>query len=169
MTTAKPYKHHKKGDGRHVQLQEWFQGTEAWASLKPGPRALYVELKRCFNGSNNGRIFLSYRDAAEALNVHRNTVGPWFKELQRRGLIRMEKGAHLGTDGHGKAAQWALCEMSTSCGRPPDHSFRQWTESKTEHPRTNIVPMRHKNRATRTHHRSPSTETVTKIVTCRPK
>ena len=68
MTTVKPYKHHKKGGGRHLQLQEWFQRTEAWATLKPGPRALYIELKRCFNGSNNGRIFLSYRDAAEALN-----------------------------------------------------------------------------------------------------
>lgn len=38
-------------------------------TLKPGPRALYAELKRRYNGSNNGRIFLSHRDAANALHV----------------------------------------------------------------------------------------------------
>ena len=56
--------------------------------MKPGPRALYVELKRRFNGSNNGAIYLSHRDAAVALNVHRNTVGPMFRELERRGPAR---------------------------------------------------------------------------------
>jgi hypothetical protein len=59
-----------------TRLPEWLQRSEAWATLKPGPRALYVELKRRFMGSNNGRIVLSHRDAAKALNVHRNTVGP---------------------------------------------------------------------------------------------
>ena len=74
----KPYKQHKKGAARFVQLSEWLQASEAWATLRPGPRALYIELKRRYNGSNNGEIYLSHRDAAEALNVHRNTVGPWF-------------------------------------------------------------------------------------------
>lgn len=146
MSRRKPYKSNKKGAGRHVQLPEWLQQTEAWASLKPGPRTLYIELKRRYNGTNNGKLFLSHRDAAEAINVHRNTVGPWFDELERRGLIRMEKGAHLGADGYGKAAQWALCEMPTCTGKPHDLSFRSWTEEK-QNPCTNIVPMRHKKRA----------------------
>ncbi len=59
MSQRKPYKWQKKGAGRHVQLQEWFQRTEAWRTLKPGPRALYIELKRRFNGRNNGKIYLS--------------------------------------------------------------------------------------------------------------
>ena len=73
---GKPYKSNKRGTGRHVQLPEWLQASQAWATLKPGPRALYIEMKRRFNGSNNGRILLSHRDAAKALVVHRNTVGP---------------------------------------------------------------------------------------------
>ncbi len=143
MSGRRPYKSNKRGAGRFVQLPEWLMKTEAWATLKPGPRALYIELKRCFYGSNNGRIFLSHRDAAEALNVHRNTVGHWFNELERRGLIRMEKGPYLGTDGHGKAAQWALCEMPTYDGSPADHSLRTWTEK--QKPRTKSVPKRHEN------------------------
>ncbi|WP_299661696.1 hypothetical protein [uncultured Ruegeria sp.] len=65
------YKVNKRGGPRHVQLMEWLQASQAWATLKPGPRALYVELKRRFNGGNNGEIFLSHRAAAKALNVDR--------------------------------------------------------------------------------------------------
>jgi hypothetical protein len=90
--TSKPYKHKKRGVGRFVQLPEWVQATEAWATLPPGPRALYIELKRRFNGTNNGDIYLSHRDAAAALAVHRNTVGPWFNILEERGFIRKREG-----------------------------------------------------------------------------
>lgn len=45
------------------------QASFAWRSLKPGPRALYIELRRCYNGINNGAIILSHRDAAKALNA----------------------------------------------------------------------------------------------------
>lgn len=164
---SKPYKHSKKGAGRHVQLPEWVQATEAWATLSPGPRALYIELKRRFNGTNNGQIFLSHRDAAAALNVHRNTVGPWFKELDQRGIIRMTKGAHLGSEGHGKAAQWALCEMPTSDGKPPDHAFRKWR--KMEKPGTKSVRDCHKNRASDQQAARQKEKTVTDIVPCRRK
>ena len=125
---SKHYKHQKRGGGKHVQLHEWLQATEAWSTLKPGPRALYIELKRKFNGRNNGRIFMSHREAASKLNVHRNTVGAWFKALEERGIIRMEQGHHLGSDGYGKAAQWALCEMPTHDGKPADHSLKRWTK-----------------------------------------
>lgn len=104
----KPYKGNKKGAGRHVQLSEWLQKSEAWATLRPGPRALYIEIKRRFNGVNNGRIILSHRDAAKALAVHRNTVGPWFRDLEERGFIRMTQVPHLGPSGVGMTSHWAL-------------------------------------------------------------
>ena len=102
---AKHYKRQKKGVGRFVQLPEWVQASEAWATLKPAPRALYIELKRRYNGSNNGRIILSHRDAAKALGVHRNTVGPWFEALEERGFIRMTRAPHLGPSGLGQTSQ----------------------------------------------------------------
>ncbi|MGJ8583877.1 MAG: hypothetical protein ACSHXD_07300 [Marinosulfonomonas sp.] len=130
----KNYKHSKKGAGRHVQLHEWLQATEAWTSLKPGPRALYIELKRRFNGSNNGHIVFSHRDAASALNVNRNTVGPWFEELQDRGFIRMTHAPHLGPSGIGKASIWALDELQTDDLKPAPKRFVYWQQK--QKPRT---------------------------------
>lgn len=116
----------KGGGGRHVRLEEWFQREGAWATLPPGPRALYLELKRRFNGNNNGEIFLSHRDAAIALNVHRNTVGPWFKDLEARGLIHMTRAPHLGPSGVGRASTWALAEARTLDGGKASMAFKKW-------------------------------------------
>ncbi len=157
---GRTYRKGKKGAGRHVQLPEYLQATEAWATLKPGPRALYIELKRRFNGSNNGRIILSHRDAAKALNVHRNTVGPWFMELEERGFIFQTRGAYLGPSGVGLAALWAMDELPTVDEKRPQFRFRQWREN--QKPRTKTVPARHKECDTPP---SKSAEPVLKIVT----
>ncbi|WP_138935917.1 hypothetical protein [Roseovarius arcticus] len=145
------YKREKRGLGRFVQLPEWVQASEAWATLPPGPRALYIELKRRFNGTNNGAIYLSHRDAAAALNVHRNTVGPWFKLLEERGFIYMTQGPHLGPSGIGRASIWGLAEESTPDGRPARKTFMQF-----RNPRTKSVHARHKKQAISTSsHRLP--------------
>ena len=126
----KPYKAQKKGAGRHVQLPEWVQASEAWGTLKPGPRALYIELKRRFNGTNNGRIILSHRDAAKALGVHRNTVGPWFEILQDRTFIRMTQAPHLGPSGVGQTSHWALEELPCADLKSAPKRFMAWRQKR---------------------------------------
>lgn len=123
---ASPAKYLKGGGGRHVRIEEWFQKEGAWATLPPGPRALYIELKRCFNGVNNGEIYLSHRNAAIALNVHRNTIGPWFKVLEERGFIHMTRAPHLGPSGVGRSSTWALAEARTMDGRAASMAFKKW-------------------------------------------
>lgn len=124
---AKSYKHYKRGGAsKHVQLPEWLQASEAWATMKPGPRALYVELKRRFNGFNNGEIYLSHRDAAKALNLHRNTVRSMFRELERRGFIRLTIAPHLGPSGIGEASVWALEELPLNDRKPAGKAFMRW-------------------------------------------
>jgi hypothetical protein len=110
--------------------------------MSPGPRALYIELKRRFNGSNNGEIYLSHRDAANALNVHRNTVGPWFRELEQRGFINLAVAPRLGPSGIGTASIWALAELPTPDGKPATKGFMRWCPKK--YPRTKTVTPRHK-------------------------
>ena len=128
--TRRKYNQHKRGVGRHVQLPEWVQATEAWTTLKPGPRALYIELKRRYNGANNGNIILSHRTAADALNVHRNTIGDYFDELTERGFIRMAKAPRLGPSGIGLASVWALEELPTMDLKPATKTFTRWKAEK---------------------------------------
>jgi hypothetical protein len=126
LMVGKAYKHNKRGAGRFVQLPEWIMVTEAWATLPVGPRALYVELKRRYNGANNGDILLSHRDAAISLHVHRNTVGPWFKVLEERGFIYMTRAPHLGPSGIGRASTWALAEARTMDGGKAQLTFKKF-------------------------------------------
>lgn len=124
------FKGKRSASGRHVQLPEYLQATEAWATLKPGPRALYIELKRRFNGSNNGELWLSNRDAAKAINVSKNTIGPYFAELERRGFIRKAREGCLGPAGKGQSAVWALDEERTTDMQPARKAFLRWKNQK---------------------------------------
>jgi DNA-binding transcriptional MocR family regulator len=163
MSTRKPYRHPKKGTGRHVQLPEWLQASEAWRTMKPGPRALYIELKRRYNGRNNGNIILSHRQAAEALAVHRNTVGAWFEELEARGFIWMAQGPYLGPSGIGQASVWGLTEEMTQDMKPARKTFMAWREN--QEPRTKSVPPRHKKQDAKGEVSPVKASPVLKIVT----
>lgn len=112
---------------------EWLQASEAWATLKPGPRALYMELKRRFRGHNNGSIFLSHRDAAKALNCGRDTVAKYFKELEHRGFIVVTKGHCLGHEGVGRAAHYRLTEEPYK-SKPATKEFMDWRKPKKQKP-----------------------------------
>ncbi len=117
-----------------IQIEHWVYDCAAWQSLKPGPRALYLELKRKFNGGNNGEIFLSHRDAAMALNVGRDTVGIYYKELETKGFIILNFGHCLGPAGLGQASKWALTEYPLN-GSPATKDFMVW---KKQNPRRKI-------------------------------
>ena len=157
--TRRPYKHRKRGAGRFVQLSEYLQSTAAWADLKPGPRALYIAIKRRYNGTNNGRIILSHREAADALNVHRNTVGPYFADLIEHGFVRVAQGHYLGPEGVGKAALLVITEAPSADGKPATKDFLNWK------PRTNSRSRGHKICATSKHKHAAQVGTVPKSVT----
>lgn len=118
-------------------LEEWMLSSEAWKSLKPGPVALYVQLKRRFNGGNNGRIFLSHREAANTLNVGRDTVSRYFNDLIERGFIAVTKGHCLGPEGVGKSAHYRLTEAAYE-SKPATKDFMNWRQSKKQKPHRKI-------------------------------
>lgn len=127
-------KKYKRQNGNFVQMHNWVMTSQAWATMKPGPRALYLELKRLFHGTNNGRIFLSHRDAANALNVGRDTVGTYYRELVDRGFLRVTRGHCLGPDGIGQSTIYALTEEPEN-GQPATKEFLVW---KKQNPRQKI-------------------------------
>jgi hypothetical protein len=78
-----------------------------------GKDSLYIELKLLYVGTNNGKLFMSVRRAAELLNVSPTTAALAFKELEDRGFIRLARPASFNmkaTARRGEARCWVLTE-----------------------------------------------------------
>src|SRR5215475_2120368 len=80
-------KHKDKGRlAPFVAVDLEVMSSPAWRAMSHGARWLYVHLKRrwSFKQRNNGRLFLSQRDAQEELGagVVRDSISRWFRELQ---------------------------------------------------------------------------------------
>jgi len=123
MSRRKPYNSHKRSEPNFVMLLNSMADTAAWRSLKPAPRALYFEIKRQYNGHNNGRVLLSHRDAAKRLNCSYNSVGGWFKALEQSGFIVCMQKPHLGPSGVGQTSHWRLTEYECE-GTRPTHDYK---------------------------------------------
>ncbi len=100
--------------------------TRAYGSLSVTGKALLLELAMLDNGSNNGSLWLSVRDAGDRLGVvDLKAVGRAFDELTACGLVQLAKDAHFGV----KAAE-------TSRARCWRLSWLEWAEG----PKSQRVP-----------------------------
>ena len=99
----------------------------AWRALSHGARSLYVALKRrCRNDlRNNGKIFLSQRQAEIELGSKRRYLARWFRELEFYGFTVMTRPGFLGVEGKGKAPHWRLTELGYK-NDPPTRDFLNW-------------------------------------------
>jgi hypothetical protein len=127
MAIKRAYKKQKRGTPQFVMLYNWMIDSEAWLDLKAQPRALYLLIKRRFNGSNNGEIYLSHREAAKLLNMHRNSIGTYFDVLIEHGFLKQTTKPHLGPSGVGQSAKWELTELPVN-NRPATKEFMRWTK-----------------------------------------
>ena len=127
MAIKRAYKKHKRGTPQFVMLYNWMIDSEAWLDLKAQPRALYLLIKRRFNGSNNGEIYLSHREAAKLLNMHRNSIGKYFEVLIEHGFLKQRTMPHLGPSGVGQSSKWELTELPVN-HRPATKEFMRWTK-----------------------------------------
>jgi DNA-binding transcriptional MocR family regulator len=95
-------------------------------------RSAYVELKSRYAGpgSNNGRIFYSLRELAEALGVSKMTAQRALEKLQDRGfIVCMKRGAFSYKVRH--ATEWRLTEHQCDVtGNLPTKDFARWTPEK---------------------------------------
>lgn len=119
-----------KRPDRFVKLEHWLLKTPAWRSLPPASRALYVELAQRFNGSNNGEITMSVREAARRLHIAKDTATKAFRELERKGFIRChQRGSFHWKLRH--ASTWILTEHPLGDALAAK-DFAHWTGEKTE-------------------------------------
>jgi hypothetical protein len=103
--------------------------------MSHGAKILYVSLKRRYNHSyhNNGRIFISHRQAVAEVGSSSEQIVRWFRELQYYGFIEQMVPGSLGLDGKGKAAKWRLTEVAYMRGTSskgmedmPTKDFLRW-------------------------------------------
>jgi hypothetical protein len=67
-------KHRKKGEARHVRLYHYMTESPAWNNLGAVARAIYCEISKRYNGTNNGFIVYSIRQAADELKIGTSTA-----------------------------------------------------------------------------------------------
>lgn len=113
---------------RFYQMNAWLTNSAAWRATNVYERALYGELKQRYNGSNNGDIAMSHREAEAALNCSNKPVAAAFIGLQEKGLIKIATRGSFhwkkGVGASGRSARWILTEL------PVDHPEKVITPTK---------------------------------------
>ena len=126
-----------------VPLTKAVLDASAWRAMSHGARSLYVSLKRRYNHNfkNNGRIYLSQRQAVTETGSGFEEIVRWFLELQHYGFIVMTAPGYLGLEGKGRAPHWRLTEVSYMRGTSskgmedmPTMDFLRWDGSKFKRP-----------------------------------
>ncbi len=116
-----------------VQVLKSTLQEPAWLALPYGARCTYITLKSYFTGTNNGRLFLSVRKAAEDLGASPTSTERWFRDLIAHGFIVPTGGGFLGTEGKGTATYWCLTELGHN-GEQPTRDYKDWPDLKNKSP-----------------------------------
>ena len=111
---------------RFVKLTYPLIVSEAWRWLRPISKAVYIELKRRYNGLNNGKISLSLSEAAHILKASKSSISRALKQLETHGFIKLiKKGYFTGR----MASEYALTDEQLD-GYPPTREWKQWQPNK---------------------------------------
>ena len=115
------------GDTKHVRLHKWLLNGAAYRSLSCYARATLVELYDLYNGSNNGEMFLSVREAARRIGTSARTAMKALDQLKERGFIRPHRAGAFSVK-FKYATSWILTEFSFA-GELPEKTFMSWRSS----------------------------------------
>jgi hypothetical protein len=124
---------------RHVRLYHWLLKSAAWQSLSANARATYVEMAARYDGTNNGEIPYSCREAVASLHVGQTTAVRALRELQERGFIAVTRqGAFSLKTRH--STKWLLTEFprAGSLAIEGSKEFMRWQPPEEKKPAPKI-------------------------------
>tara|TARA_R110002126_G_scaffold114842_1_gene253565 strand:- start:210 stop:731 length:522 start_codon:yes stop_codon:yes gene_type:complete len=112
----------------YIKLHRGVTDSPAWKELSCEAKCLMLSIWERHNGTNNGRIPFSHREARLALSVGNTKTARAFKQAQEHGfLIARKKGSfnYKVSAGEGRATEW---EISTEpCdGALAKQGFKNW-------------------------------------------
>lgn len=121
---------------RFVRLDHRMLTSNAYRALSPQSRSLLIEIIMLFNGSNNGSLYLSVRDAADRMGIaDLNAATKAFDQLTELGFIEMTKEAHFSVKASetSRARCWRLTWEAGPNRKAPNALFlTQEPASKTK-------------------------------------
>lgn len=119
-------KYKRKGGAKFVKITEFMMLSEAWKNLKPNDRSIYLELKRRYDGFNNGRIAFAVRDGGKSAGVCKNAASKSLKRLETLGFIRIQ--AQSGFNRKNRiATEYVLTEEKNNVtGEIASKDFMRW-------------------------------------------
>ena len=122
-----PKRRNQKRQTNHRFIMITYPMLESYAyrSLSTHACRLLTEIQYRFNGSNNGDISLSCREAAEALHCGTTTAGKAFEELTKKGFIKCTVDSSFNYKTK-RARRFALTfeDLGNS---PPTHEWKKIT------------------------------------------
>ncbi len=105
-----------------VKLTSNLLASPAWIEASPEAHSLYIAIRKRYNGTNNGKLSFSCREAAIVIHSGKNTANNKLKELVEHGLI---KQAIKGRFRNRWASTWILTNEVLD-GQPATHEWKLW-------------------------------------------
>ncbi|GJL87154.1 MAG: hypothetical protein DHS20C03_08630 [Minwuia thermotolerans] len=129
---------------RFVSIYEIELQCPAYREMTVHGRALLVEFRMIYNGSNNGSIGMSVRRAADLLNCGKNRAEAALKELQNKGwIVCTGKGSFDQKTGN-RSTTWRITNQPVGLGvqTPETKDYMRWKPGKGLPEIQNTVPVR---------------------------
>lgn len=117
--------------------------SPAYRALSGDALKLMLDVWKRHDGTNNGDISYSVREAAELLHGNKNTAAKRFSELIEKGFLAVEsKGAFHVKVRH--ATTWRIT-LEPCQGHPPTRDYQRWRPAATVSPAITVVTPKKQN------------------------
>jgi hypothetical protein len=132
----KPLVNGRSASERFSKLPHYMQKSEAWRTMSPNAKAIYLEVLLRYDGGNNGEISYSVREAS-TIGIGRTAAANALKELRERGFLVIHRDSSFHVKSR-EARCWRLTALE--CGNAlATKDFMRWRPGGTGQNKTQTV------------------------------
>lgn len=109
---------------RFIKLPHYLTGSLAWRHLSPNGKALLLQVWKRHNGSNNGGISYSVREASDEIGMSRNTAARALIECMEKGFLKARVRSSFQWKSK-RASEWEITAEPCD-GKSASKDFMRW-------------------------------------------